>query len=80
MILEMRNNKDYGSLQTLFYGKTTLYDRLRESLKYQDPLEVFDPRGDLGRVSLSPIGVVHLFASASSSSTRSWERRWNTSG
>ena len=62
MILEMRNNKDYGSLQTLFYGKTTLYDRLRESLKYQDPLEVFDPRGDLG-VSLSPIGIVHLFAS-----------------
>jgi hypothetical protein len=61
MILEMRNNKDYGSLQTLFYGKTTLYDRLRESLKYQDPLEVFDPRGDLGRVSLSPIGIVHLF-------------------
>ncbi|QKW24569.1 peptidoglycan-binding protein [Kitasatospora sp. NA04385] len=43
-------------------GETAFRDELdRTSGRDDDPYLAFDPKGDLGEVSLSPLGVVHLF-------------------
>lgn len=62
------NNKLFGQLKSVFYfsndvTKTPL-NEVFESLKqsdYKDPYLTFDPKKDIKDVSLSPIGIVHLY-------------------
>ncbi|ANN76448.1 hypothetical protein [Bordetella flabilis] len=49
-------------LHELFYGKPAqALTELLAPLAYEDPFDVIDPKKDLDRVGLSPIGIVHLF-------------------
>lgn len=57
----MVQNKLEGDLKDLFYTPNFDVKRFLDLLKYQDPFETFDPKKDLDRVGLSPIGIVHLF-------------------
>jgi hypothetical protein len=54
--------RQFAVLRQILFAKTELdsdgVDALRRQL---DPLDSFDPVTDLDRVSLSPLGVVHLF-------------------
>lgn len=48
-------------LKNLFYKPDLHLPRLLNLLKFRDPLDYMDPFKDLDRVSLSPLGIVHLF-------------------
>lgn len=61
MLLYLANNKLYDQLQQLFYKTDTDLDLLLQALYASDPFETMDPKKDLDRVGLSPIGIVHLF-------------------
>lgn len=62
------NNKLFDKLKSIFYfsedvSKTPLnevFDSLKQS-DYNDPYLKFDPKKDIKDVSLSPIGIVHLY-------------------
>lgn len=56
-------NKMLSELRALFAGATANVDLAAfEAMKpLIDPLAAFDPKNDMPRVSLSPIGIVHLF-------------------
>ena len=62
-LLEMVNRKQYHLLKQIFYetkgGKNL--SSLLQAMKYKDPFDYMDPKKDLDRVGLSPIGIVHLF-------------------
>jgi hypothetical protein len=57
----MAQNKLESDLKDLFYTPNFDIDKFLNLLKYQDPFETFDPKKDLDRVGLSPVGIVHLF-------------------
>ncbi len=59
-LLRLRRAKNYTKLRSMFYANDTT-DRLIAALQYEDPLDVIDPSSEIDRVSLSPIGIVHLF-------------------
>jgi hypothetical protein len=75
--LEAKINHESMIAGTLTYlGQQMLYDHLKDMfydldldrllyiatyLKSKDPFESIDPKKDLDRVGLSPIGIVHLF-------------------
>jgi hypothetical protein len=48
-------------LKQIFYKVDVQLMQALELLKFKDPLEAFDPFKDMDRVSLSPVGIVHLF-------------------
>jgi hypothetical protein len=48
--------------------------------KFVDPLEMFDPKLDIGNVALSPIGIIHLFTQHFSNLTPSSAPLSSTSG
>ncbi len=51
----------HADLKRIFYDRAVgVSDRLMK-LRHTDPFETFDPTKDLGRVALSPVGIVHLF-------------------
>ncbi|MGE0400115.1 MAG: peptidoglycan-binding protein [Kofleriaceae bacterium] len=60
-LLFLAEHKQYEKLKNIFYKQRTDVTRLVQLLAYRDPLEMIDPFHDLQRVSLSPIGIVHLF-------------------
>jgi len=56
-------NKSYPVLREIFAKKAAAValGTLLEMRRFVDPLESFDPGTDLDRVTLSPIGLVHLY-------------------
>ncbi|UCZ59985.1 hypothetical protein [Mycolicibacterium phocaicum] len=60
-ILYLKENQHFDELKNLFYRPDKNLGRLLALLKFRDPLEYMDPFRDLDRVSLSPLGIVHLF-------------------
>jgi hypothetical protein len=60
-LLYLKENQQTSELKHLFYKLDRNLLHLLQYLTYQDPLEAFDPHNDIGRVSLSPLGIVHLF-------------------
>lgn len=60
-LVQMADNKLYSHLKNLFYNKSANISQLLEQMAYQDPFETMDPKKDLDRVGLSPVGIVHLF-------------------
>jgi hypothetical protein len=62
------NNKLFDKLTSLFYFSAdatkpsleNIFDSLKDG-DYQDPYLLFDPKKDVKDVSLSPVGIVHLY-------------------
>ena len=65
-LLGLFNQKLYPQLELLFY-KTQALDfkainqQIAALLNSDDPFAAFDPKRDIKNVSLSPLGIVHLF-------------------
>lgn len=59
-LLYLREHKQAAKLKQLFYRDTSL-GQLTRLFDFKDPLDLMDPFKDIDRVSLSPIGIVHLF-------------------
>lgn len=57
----LAEKQQFSALKRLFYRPDTRLPQLLRVLQFRDPFEVFDPFRDLDRVSLSPLGIVHLF-------------------
>lgn len=56
----------YAQVESLFYVSPVVdlaaeNKRIADLLSSDDPFASFDPNHDIGRVSLSPLGIVHLF-------------------
>jgi hypothetical protein len=53
----------FGQLRQIFKVTTPRLDleAAHEMRRLVDPLETFDPRTEIDRVALSPVGIVHLF-------------------
>jgi hypothetical protein len=60
-VMHLKANKQFDELKKLFYRPDKNLARLLALLKFRDPLDYMDPFKDLDRVSLSPLGIVHLF-------------------
>jgi hypothetical protein len=65
-LLEMLDQKMYSQLEAIFYEKPTdnlvlVNQQIAEMLNADDPFATFDPKKDIKNVSLSPLGIVHLF-------------------
>ncbi|HKZ04237.1 MAG TPA: hypothetical protein VJU81_02100 [Methylomirabilota bacterium] len=60
-LLYLKANNQLDALKRIFYKPDEHLGRLLQVLRYQDPLEWLDPFRDIERVSMSPIGIVHLF-------------------
>jgi hypothetical protein len=62
-VLELlRKGGQYSRLEQLFYGEETQANALMAALKtVDDPFATIDPKEDLARVGLSPVGIAHLF-------------------
>jgi hypothetical protein len=60
---ELFKRNQFDVLSKLFFPEDKVVDTepLDDLSKFIDPLESFDPSADIGRVTLSPIGIVHLF-------------------
>ncbi|MBJ7331219.1 MAG: hypothetical protein JHC95_15085 [Solirubrobacteraceae bacterium] len=69
VLRDLMTVKDLATLKRLFYSSTpalTEADEVKAFLQkareaYEDPFALFNPKEDLSDVSLSPIGIVHLF-------------------
>jgi hypothetical protein len=66
VITTFMEKKDYGTLGRLFFSPksdpTDFGIAVSSALPhYEDPFEKFDPKRDIDNVSLSPLGIVHLF-------------------
>jgi hypothetical protein len=54
--------KLYAKIADLFaHQQPDIAALYQDKKKFFDPLETFDPKTDLGKVGLSPVGIVHLF-------------------
>jgi hypothetical protein len=60
-VMYLKANQQFDVLKNLFYRPDKNLARLVALLKFRDPLDYMDPFKDLDRVSLSPLGIVHLF-------------------
>ncbi len=65
-LLNLAAAKQYALLRRLFYVEPTenpqaVNDNIVALLNADDPFSMFDPNKDISRVSLSPLGIVHLF-------------------
>jgi hypothetical protein len=68
MLADLLQKEALTLLQSLFYGPPNIVtagnlDAILKTLQptFDDPFATFDPRADVKDVSLSPIGIVHLF-------------------
>lgn len=61
LVMYLKANRQFDELKNLFYRPDKNLSRLLALLKFRDPLDYMDPFKDLDRVSLSPLGIVHLF-------------------
>ena len=63
-LLGYANNKLFDKLEAIFYIAKTPVSEAFQALKdgdYKDPYLSFDPKKDIKDVSLSPVGIVHLY-------------------
>lgn len=65
-LLGLLDAKLHPQLEQLFYHQPltdlrAVNNAIAELLRADDPFATFDPAKDLSRVSLSPLGIVHLF-------------------
>jgi hypothetical protein len=65
-LLQMFEMKLYAQIESVFYKKSDAdlaaeNIRLAALMNADDPFASFDPKRDLAHVSLSPLGIVHLF-------------------
>ncbi|MBJ7336998.1 MAG: hypothetical protein JHC64_04840 [Mycolicibacterium sp.] len=60
-VMHLKSNQQFDELKKIFYQPDKSLAPLLKLLKFHDPLEYMDPFHDLDRVSLSPLGIVHLF-------------------
>jgi len=66
MLLGLVDKKHFDALARLFFAMRPGQEALERALaalenKYQDPYLTFDPTKEIKDVSLSPVGIVHLF-------------------
>ena len=57
----LMENRFYEQLKVLFYDLSVDLEALPRELKFDDPFESIDPKNEIDRVGLSPIGIVHLY-------------------
>lgn len=63
LLLILNQRHQYGILELLFYQPPYQADALWATLQDpNDPFSTIDPRHDLDRVGLSPVGIAHLFS------------------
>ena len=65
-LMALVESKQYAQLELMFYMKPAVDPRLvnddiSQILGVDDPFAAFDPKRDITSVSLSPLGIVHLF-------------------
>src|SRR5206468_4426669 len=65
-LLALFEQKLYPQLESLFYQRQALdlkavNSEIASLLNADDPFATFDPKKDVKNVSLSPLGIVHLF-------------------
>jgi hypothetical protein len=63
-LLGYANNKLFDKLEAMFYIATKPVSEAFQALQdgdYKDPYLSFDPKKDIKDVSLSPVGIVHLY-------------------
>ena len=60
-LLELKRAGETETLKQILYGKSKKWLAQVAKLAFQDSLDLLDPHHDLGRVTLSPISIVHLF-------------------
>lgn len=65
-LLALAEQKLFAQLESLFYVKPNADPKaansdIAELLNVEDPFATFDPKKDIKSVSLSPLGIVHLF-------------------
>jgi len=60
-VKKLIDKKAYDKLEDVIFKKNNENSSSPEKNKYDNPLEMFDPNKDISNVSLSPIGIVHLF-------------------
>ncbi|MDN4520004.1 hypothetical protein JN086_24465 [Mycolicibacterium austroafricanum] len=61
LLTHLKLTSQFDVLKDLFYKPDRNLQKLLSVLKYRDPLEYIDPKHDIERANLSPIGIVHLF-------------------
>src|SRR5690606_35342055 len=61
LLTHLKLTPQFDVLKDLFYKPDRNLQKLLSVLKYRDPLEYIDPKHDIERANLSPIGIVHLF-------------------
>lgn len=59
-MLHLKETKQYGRLNKLLFSKT-IRPELMRAFNFSNPMDMIDPNKDIQRISLSPIGIVHLF-------------------
>ncbi|MET0637723.1 MAG: hypothetical protein ABWZ25_16965 [Chitinophagaceae bacterium] len=60
---ELFKQEKFEILAKIFFPEENVIDinQIDEMTVFLDPMENFDPKSEIGRVSLSPVGIVHLF-------------------
>jgi hypothetical protein len=61
LILLLKEAKLFDQLKKIFTLPANKEEEFLNLMRYKDPFELFDPKNDLDKVGLSPIGIVHLF-------------------
>ncbi|OOG79142.1 hypothetical protein B0E41_25290 [Hydrogenophaga sp. A37] len=61
LLVYLRKTKQFDALKDLFFKVNADLPKLQSLLQFRDPLDHFDPKKDIDRAALSPIGIVHLF-------------------
>lgn len=60
-LLHLKESKQFDVLHQLFYKQDLDLSKLTALLKFRDPLDYFDPKHEIDRAGLSPLGIVHLY-------------------
>lgn len=65
-LLNFAEQNNFSTLENIFYQRPDSEPAIRQQLlidmiNADDPFATFDPRKDIKNVSLSPLGIVHLF-------------------
>ncbi len=61
-LLHLKKEGEIDTIKDIIYGKGKKSVLELPNLEsYTDPFDLFDPKKDIDRVSLSPLGIIHLF-------------------
>ncbi|SFL94333.1 hypothetical protein [Nitrosomonas communis] len=61
LLLDLVKNEQFDYLKQIFYKSQFEVNAWIAKLQSKNPLDYIDPKKELDRVGLSPIGIVHLF-------------------